>query len=207
VSRPGASSAARSARKARPSAAPRGPRARMFVALDLPGDARSALVAWRDELISGRRDLRPVREEALHVTLVFLGWQAEKEADAIAAAAFEACSGLPPARLRAGAVRPIPPRAARLFALDLEDEEGRAGALQAAISDALEAGRWYRPEKRPFWPHLTLARVKRDERRPPPLPDTPVPPANAFSAGQLTLYRSTLRPQGAVYDSLAGVAL
>jgi 2'-5' RNA ligase len=179
----------------------------MFVALDLPGDARSALVAWRDELISGRRDLRPVREEALHVTLVFLGWQAEKEADAIAAAAFEACSGLPPARLRAGAVRPIPPRAARLFALDLEDEEGRAGALQAAISDALEAGRWYRPEKRPFWPHLTLARVKRDERRPPPLPDTPVPPAKAFSAGQLTLYRSTLRPQGAVYDSLAGVAL
>ena len=189
------------------SAAPRGPRARMFVALDLLPDARSALAEWRDELIAGRRDLRPVRAEALHVTLVFLGWQAEKEADAIAAAAFEACSRLPPARLRAGAVRPIPPRAARLFALDLEDEEGRAGAVQAAISDALEAGRWYRPEKRPFWPHLTLARVKRDERRPPPLPDTPAPPAETFEANQLTLYRSTLRPQGAVYDPLAQATL
>ena len=179
----------------------------MFVALDLPEAARSSLVAWRDELISGRRDLRPVRAEALHVTLVFLGWQAEKEADAIAAAAFEACSGLPPARLRAGAVRPIPPRAARLFALDLEDEEGRAGAIQAAMSDALEAGRWYRPEKRPFWAHLTLARVKRDQRRPPPLPDTPAPPAEAFEANALTLYRSTLRPQGAVYDPLAQATL
>ena len=189
------------------SAAPRGPRARMFVALDLPSGARSALAEWRDELVAGRRDLRPVRAEALHVTLVFLGWQAEKEADAIAAAAFEACSGLPPARLRAGAVRPIPPRAARLFALDLEDEEGRAGAVQAAMSDALEAGRWYRPEKRPFWPHLTLARVKRDERRPPPLPDTPAPPAEAFEANELTLYRSTLRPQGAVYDPLAQATL
>jgi 2'-5' RNA ligase len=182
----------------------------MFVALDLPSDARSVLVAWRDELISGRRDLRPVSAEALHVTLVFLGWQAEKEADAIAGAAFEACSGLPPARLRAGAVRPIPPRAARLFALDLEDEDGRAGAVQGAISDALEAGRWYRPEKRPFWPHLTLARVKTGParpRRPPPLPGTPAPPAEAFSAGQLTLYRSTLRPQGAVYDPLARTEL
>jgi RNA 2',3'-cyclic 3'-phosphodiesterase len=191
----------------RRSAAPRGPRARMFVALDLPPDARSSLAAWRDELVSGRRDLRPVRAEALHVTLVFLGWQAEKEAEAIASAAFEACARVRPARLRAGAVKPIPPRAPRLFALDLEDEEGRATALQAAMSDALEAGRWYRPEKRPFWPHLTLARAKRGERRPPPLPAEPAPPSEAFEANELTLYRSTLRPQGAQYDPLARATL
>jgi RNA 2',3'-cyclic 3'-phosphodiesterase len=188
-------------------AAPRGPRARMFVALDLPSGARSALAAWRDELVDGRGDLRPVRSEALHVTLVFLGWQAEKEAGAIASAAFEACSGLAAPRLQAGAVRPIPPRAARLFALDLEDEEGRAGAVHMAMSDALEAGRWYQPEKRPFWPHLTLARVKRGERRPPPLPDMPAPPAEPFEASELTLYRSTLRPQGAQYDPLARATL
>jgi 2'-5' RNA ligase len=179
----------------------------MFVALDLPEGARSALVAWRDELVEARQDLRPVRAEALHVTLVFLGWQAEKEADAIATAAFEACSGLAVPRLRAGAVQPIPPRAARLFALDLEDEEGRAGAVHTAISDALEAGRWYQPEKRPFWPHLTLARVKRGERRPPPLPDAPAPPTEAFEAKVITLYRSTLRPQGAQYDPLAQAML
>jgi RNA 2',3'-cyclic 3'-phosphodiesterase len=191
----------------RSSAAPRGPRARMFVALDLSAEARSALAAWRDSLVAGRRDLRPVRPEALHVTLVFLGWQDEKAAEAIASAAFEACSGLPAARLRAADVRPLPPRDPRLFALDLADEGGRASTVQAAISDALEAGRWYRPEKRPFWPHITLARVKRGERRVPALPDDPAPPGEAFDASELTLYRSTLRPQGAIYEPLARMGL
>jgi RNA 2',3'-cyclic 3'-phosphodiesterase len=196
-----------SSRAARGGAAPRGPRARMFVALDLPASARAALAAWRDELVDGRRDLRPVRAEALHVTLVFLGWQDEKAAEAIGRAAFEASSGLAAPRLRAAGVWPLPPRNPRLFALDLEDEEGRAGAVQQAVSDALEAGRWYRPEKRPFWPHLTLARVKSRERHVPPLPDAPAPPAEPFLARELTLYRSTLRPQGAIYDPLARTEL
>ena len=61
----------------------------------------------------------------------------------------------------------------------------------------------YRPEKRAFWPHVTLARVKRG-RRAPPL-DAPDPPAAPFEAPELTLYRSTLRPQGALYEALARV--
>jgi RNA 2',3'-cyclic 3'-phosphodiesterase len=174
----------------------------MFVALDLPASARAGLAVWRDALVEGRRDLRPVRAEALHVTLVFLGWQDEAAADAIAQATFDARPEAPAPLLTPSTVRALPPRDPRLFALDLEDEGGRARALQAAVSDALEAGRWYRPEKRPFWPHITLARVKRGERRVRALPDDP-PPGDPFAGEQLTLYRSTLRPQGAIYDPLA----
>ena len=155
-----------------------GPRARLFLALDLPEPARASLASWRDTLVSGRSDLRPVRPEALHVTLVFLGWQDESAAPRIAEAAFAALPGGSPPRLTPAGVRSLPPRNPRLFALDLEDEGGRASALQAAASAALEAGGWYRPEKRPFWPHLTLARVKRGERRVAPLPDRPPPPAS-----------------------------
>jgi len=176
----------------------------MFVALDLPLEARSALAEWRDGLIDGRADLRPVAPEALHVTLVFLGWQDEAAANAIAAAAFGSAGAAP--LLRAAGVRPLPPRDPRLFALDLDDEDGRASALQAGISDALEAGGWYRPEKRPFWPHMTLARVKRGQRRVPPLSQNP-PPGEPFTAADLTLYRSTLRPQGALYEPLARTSL
>ena len=178
----------------------------MFVALDLPGSARSELAAWRDSLVEGRDDLRPVAPEALHVTLVFLGWQDEAAAETIAAAAFGAAGSAAPV-LRAAEVRPLPPRDPRLFALDLEDFEGRASALQAGVSDALQAGGWYEPEKRPFWPHITLARVKRGRRRVPGLPEAPAPPGSAFPASELTLYRSTLRPQGALYEPLARVGV
>ena len=183
-----------------------GPRARLFLALDLPEPARAWLTSWRDELLSGRADLRPVRSEALHVTLVFLGWQDEAAAPRIAEAAFGALPDRAAPRLTPLGVRALPPRSPRLFALDLEDEEGRATAVQAAASAALEAGGWYPPEKRPFWPHLTLARAKRAERRVRPLQDGP-PPAGAFEATAVTLYRSTLRPQGALYEPLARTVL
>lgn len=136
------------------------------------------------------------------MTLVFLGWQDESAAGRIAHAAFEALPHAPAPRLAASGVRSVPPRRPRLFALDLEDEDGRATALQAAASDALEAGGWYRPEKRPFWPHVTLARVKRGERA-APMPERPAPPVEPFDAAVVTLYRSTLRPQGALYEPLA----
>jgi 2'-5' RNA ligase len=180
-----------------------GPRARLFLALDLPEDARGRLADWCDVALGARSDVRPVAPEALHVTLVFLGWQDESAAEEIAAAAFRALPAGEPPRLTPTGVRSVPPRDPRLFALDLEDEDGRATGLQGRLSRALAAGGWYRPEKRPFWPHITLARVKRRERRVPPLGDDPAPPGDPFEAAVVTLYKSTLRPQGSLYEPLA----
>jgi RNA 2',3'-cyclic 3'-phosphodiesterase len=172
------------------------------VALDLPEDVRAELASWRDQLVAGRDDLRPVAEEALHITLAFLGYRPEQEVGAIAETMASAAqqTGTYPF-LAPGEVVPIPPRRPRLFALDLDDPEAVCARLQQAVSDALEAGRFYKPEKRPFWPHITLARVKRNVRAEPLSAEAP--PLEPFRAAQLTLYRSTLRPQGAKYDALA----
>jgi 2'-5' RNA ligase len=156
--------------------------------------------------VAGRDDLRPVAEQALHVTLAFLGYRPEKEIDAIGAEVAGAVAELAAPALEPGAVVPVPPRRPRLFALDLGDADGACARLQQAVSDALEAGRHYRPEKRPFWPHVTLARVKRDQRA-DPWPDAEPPPLGPFRAAAVTLYRSTLRPQGAQYDALTVVDL
>jgi 2'-5' RNA ligase len=172
---------------------------RLFVALDLPPQTRTRLAVWRDVLIAEQKDLRGVAEEALHVTLAFLGYRAEKEVDAIGKAMISTATGEAPL-LVPGDVVPVPPRRPRLFALDLDDPDGACGRLQQAVSDALEAGGFYEPEKRPFWPHVTLARVKRNQRA-APLPPEP-PPLDPFRALRVTLYRSTLTPQGAQYDPL-----
>ncbi|MFL5896451.1 MAG: RNA 2',3'-cyclic phosphodiesterase [Thermoleophilaceae bacterium] len=180
---------------------PGSPRARLFVALDPPDDVRDELARWRDDAISGRDDLRPVAPEALHATLVFLGYRPEKEIDRIGELIGQAVGGHAAPLLAARAVKPLPPRRPRLFALDLDDAGGEAVALQASLSDALEAERIYKPEKRPFWPHITLARVKRNAIAAPW--DGPPPPGADWRAAAVTLYRSTLRPQGALYEPLS----
>ncbi|MEX2194829.1 MAG: RNA 2',3'-cyclic phosphodiesterase [Thermoleophilaceae bacterium] len=184
---------------------PGSPRARLFLALDPPAAVRDELGAWRDSLCAGRDDLRPVAPGALHVTLVFLGYRPEKEIEAIAEAAFEPLRGRGPLELRPAGVRALPPRRPRLFALDLEDAGGACAALQADAEGALAAARFHRPEKRKFWPHVTLARVKRD-RRAGPL-EAPGELPGAFSAADVVLYRSLLSPRGARYEPLARLVL
>jgi 2'-5' RNA ligase len=181
------------------------PRVRLFVALDLPESARAALAAWRDELLGGRPELRLVQSRYLHVTMAFLGWRAEADVERVAAAALGSAASFAPPRLEPRALRLVPPRQPRVIALDLGDEDGGAAALQGAIVEALQSERLFRPERRPFWPHLTLARVRRGARV-QALPERS-PPHEPFQATALTLYRSTLRPDGAVYDALARVAL
>jgi 2'-5' RNA ligase len=181
------------------------PRTRLFLALELPEPARTALARWRDAALGGHDELRLVRFEYLHVTLVFLGWQYEREVDRIALTAFSALAGASACKLVPLGLMPVPKRGPRLFALDLEDRAGGAAAVQADAAAALASEGLYEPERRPFWPHVTLARVKRGKR--PPRVDAPDPPPTSFSPSVVTLYRSVLQPQGARYEPLHHHAL
>jgi 2'-5' RNA ligase len=178
-------------------------KARLFVALDLPDAARDDLVTWRAAALGGRDELRLVPPEALHVTLAFLGHLPEEEIPRIAGLIEPPAVDVPV--LAASGVKPVPPRRARLVALDLVDEDGRAGLIQGAVSDALERAGLYEPEKRAFWPHVTLARVRKGAR----VRDLegPPPPAGSWQAEAVTLYRSILRREGARYEALARIAL
>jgi 2'-5' RNA ligase len=175
------------------------------VALELPSGARESLVEWQGRALAGRSGLRAVAPEALHVTLAFLGHRPEEEIGAIASAVARAVEALPAARLRATGVAGVPRRRPRLLAVDLEDPDGRAAALAKAVSDALAEGGYYEPERRRFWPHVTVARVRRGERNVAPI--TVQPPAEPFIAGEVALYRSHLGRGPARYEALEQVRL
>jgi RNA 2',3'-cyclic 3'-phosphodiesterase len=198
------------------------PRVRMFVALDLPDDYVEDLVAWQEQEFGDWQELRLVPRFSLHSTLVFLGYQAEKDIDRIAELAFTDGGG--PFELEGEEVVEVPPRKPRLYALGLKDAGGALGTFQDGLAQRLQEAGLYEPEKRPFWPHITLARSKRQGTRrdagvprgakggrarggapaqAEALPELPEQLARSFKASRLTLYSSTLRPQGAVYEVLA----
>jgi len=186
------------------------PRARLFIALDLPDPVKAGIEAWEREELTDPA-LRPVRREALHVTLAFLGYRAEKEIPRLAEIV-EASAAPPPRIELSGPVAKPSPNRARLFALPADSPD--TVGLQAGLERELVASRLYEPEKRSFWPHVTVARVRpegRGSKRParvsrPPgrLPQELLQP---FSGVRMTLYRSELLPQGAQYTPLAQVKL
>jgi RNA 2',3'-cyclic 3'-phosphodiesterase len=186
------------------------PRARLFVALDLPDEVRAGIVSWGRRALADPA-LRPLAPGSLHITLAFLGYLPEKAIPGLGE--IVAASGGPAPRIELGQPAPRPERGRpRLFALPAESPG--AIELQARLQERLVDARLYEPEKRPFWPHVTVARVKREERgskrpalvsRPPgTLPKRLLRP---FDAVRVTLYRSRIKPQGAQYTPLAQVEL
>ena len=188
------------------------PRGRLFVALELPAEVREGIADWQRRELTDPA-LRLVPAENLHITMVFLGWQAEKDFERIAEAALggEAPPPAPEVELMAEPVGRPSGKRPRLFAV-----EARAPGvqeLQAAVSGRLERARFYQPEKRPFWTHLTVARVKPEKKggrkpalvgvSPGPLTGTPV----RFRPTRLVVFRSHLHPSGARYEPMAELEL
>ncbi len=186
------------------------PRARLFVALDLPDPLLAALEEWGDRELADPA-LRRTATASLHVTLVFLGYRPEKEIDRIGALVESIEAPAPRISLRDPEPRPgrgLP----RLYALPIQSPG--VVALQAELEGKLVAERLHEAERRAFWPHLTVARVRpeaRGSRRPRRVSDPPGPlpqdllqPAGAV---RVALYRSELKPQGAKYTRLTHVDL
>lgn len=194
------------------------PRARLFVALDLPQGVNDAIARWQAEaLVDGA--LRPMRPESFHVTLCFLGYQPEKAIPRIAAVV----SSVPPRPVELSfdpEPSAMPKGRPRLYAIGGKSES--ASAIHAELADALEAARFYTPEKRGFWPHVTVARVRSERLAPEPgrrrgkgRPKRVTKPPGRlpkelerpFGFVRVALYRSNLKPQGAEYVRLGGVDL
>ncbi|HKO39577.1 MAG TPA: RNA 2',3'-cyclic phosphodiesterase [Solirubrobacterales bacterium] len=186
------------------------PRARLFVALDLPESLREGITGWAGEAL---RDpaLRPVPPGSLHVTLAFLGYRPEKEIEQIAEVVRDSAVPAPWVELRDPVQRP-PLGRARLYALPVISPGTEA--LQRVVEQGLSAQGLYQPQKRPFWPHVTVARVRseaRGSRRPAVVSEVPGPIPPELSepriAIRMALYRSDLQPSGARYVPLAQIEL
>jgi 2'-5' RNA ligase len=169
---------------------------RLFVACDLPHAAAVAIDEWQRAELEPRDELRVAA--SVHLTLCFLGDVPVDRVDAVAETL--AAVSFSPFELDVGDVLFLPPRGAkRVVALELVDHGGALAALQGDVARILAEGRLYKPEKRPFLPHVTVARY----RRPGPpfsLQNVNVP---RFGVRQMVLYSSLLERAGAVHTPVA----
>ncbi len=196
------------------------------MAVDPPLSARERLVAWARAVAAGARlgdgsrpALRLLDIDTLHLTLCFLGSRPVSEIDALADAVRgceqHACE------LAVGAPLWLPPRRPHALAVEIHDRQGQLERTQQSLAGALAAASGWRPERRRFTAHVTVARVRgggglrarrgAGARAAPaalaasgqPLPPTP---RLTFTTAALVLYRSWLAPEGARYEAIASSA-
>lgn len=182
---------------------------RAFVALSPPAAVRAEIASWAARLAGRLPEARWVRAESLHLTLLFLG---EIETGAAAQLSAALAAGLSDRRAftaRLGRLGCFPARGPlRVLWLGVEPEPALAGLAESAVAAAEHAGRDF--DRRPFHPHLTLARCKspwpaalRERLAAPPI----APPQLEFEVASIELMASELAPGGSRYSVLASLAL
>ena len=181
---------------------------RSFIAIDLSAPVRAALQRLRDQFAQLNSEVRWVRVEGVHVTLKFLGGVEPARLEQIHTTLVASIAGQPALRVRARGLGAFPNlRRPRVLWVGLEGE-GLA-ELAACVEEAMSRLD-FEPEKRGFTPHVTLGRVngmrgwsRVEELLKAHLSDD----FGECVVDAVTMYRSTLRPDGAVYTPLWTIPL
>ena len=178
---------------------------RSFIAIELPEETLQNLAAIQEQLKGSRAGVRWVKPGSIHLTLKFLGNIPAAQVDEIAAAATQVVVDEPPITLCAAGLGAFPSyRKPRVIWVGLRGEVDRLTNVQAGLEKALEP-LGFALEGRGFRPHLTIGRVK-DRRGLQSLIEAmstqELPEFNSFDADEIILYKSDLRPTGAIYTKL-----
>jgi len=179
---------------------------RAFLALDPPPDILHRIADIQGML---KRHIRGaiswVRPEGIHLTLKFFGDVSADQVSMITEVVAVHTTGATPFNLDVTGFGVFPRlQRPRVLWLGIGGEVERLIHLQKAIDGGLERCGFSR-EERPFRAHLTLARIKLPQGLTgieKTLAGQEAVEAGRFTAGRLTLFRSELTPQGAIYTVL-----
>jgi RNA 2',3'-cyclic 3'-phosphodiesterase len=191
---------------------------RLFLAIDLDDGAAAGLRAWSERLRNAlgsahAGSLAFANPAQLHLTLYFLGEVVPERADALSAALAPALD-VPAFAATLGALGTFPPAGApRVAWIGLALGHEQTIAVRTALQPRLRDARLAPPaDERPFFPHVTLARVRRTAkpgagRALRAAMATLPPPQARWTVGGVTLYESLLSRDGARYIARATCAL
>jgi RNA 2',3'-cyclic 3'-phosphodiesterase len=186
------------------------PNIRTFIALELPPAVISLLAKVQEDLKSTRLRAKWVRPENIHLTLKFLGNINPTDIDKISGAMMDAVDDFGAINLVAGGVGVFPGlKRPRVIWIGLGGQIQVLFAMQRVLEDNL-AALGFKKEKRSFKGHLTLGRFRQNAN-----PNTIRQimreyahlNSEEFTAKRIILFKSDLKPTGAVYTQLRQAVL
>jgi len=133
---------------------------RTFVAVEMAPEVRDAAVAVIDDLRQAEADVKWVARENMHLTLQFLGQVPADTINDVCLAVSEAVAGCEPFDLEIRGLGAFPnARRPRTIWLGVAAGREELAAVQKRAQKALKK-LGFKPEDRPFSPHLTIGRVR-----------------------------------------------
>ena len=183
---------------------------RTFIALEMNTDLQRHLAGVIRQVAQALPGIRWVDPASIHLTLAFLGDLDDEQLALATEAAEHAVRQVPPFSYRLARLGAFgSPQQPRVVWMGIDEPSGMLVRLHRALNRELRQRR-FEVERRPFSPHLTLARIKS-----PLAPDelqrlqallagkqqgltSPV----AYPATQLAVMKSELLPGGARYTCL-----
>ena len=185
-------------------------RIRTFIAIEIPERVKDRIGRLQQRLRSIDCQASWVKPSNIHLTLKFLGDVPRERIAHVVSSVERACTTTPPFEVEATGVGCFPsPRNPRVLWVGLSTGEA-AGLVK--LHSAIEAelgGRGFARDKKPFNPHLTIARLRspKNARQLAEQLLTEGFEAERFTAREVIVMRSELNPSGSVYTPLATIAL
>lgn len=175
---------------------------RLFVAIDLPCDITERLRLPQETLRKSSARLSLVNPSIIHLTLKFIGEVPEDGVEKIKTAL--STVEFPSFEMKLGCVSADKPRQPRVVWCGITDD-GKTALLHDKVENAL-APLGIPRDNRPFRPHATIARVRRfDPSLISTLREITVSEFGSCRIGSWQLKKSTLTPQGPVYETILEV--
>ena len=179
---------------------------RSFLAFELSPEMKSKMSGVYENVRKSHLQVRWVRPEGIHITVVFMGDVREEDIAGIGNEMGKVCSEFAPFQASLKGMGCFPScRNPRVIWIGLEGDVERMSSLRDELQKPL-ASFGVRAEKRRFNPHLTLGRFKkpsRDEDEIGKLIDAYQDlKSQVCSLHELVLFKSDLKPGGAIYTKM-----
>lgn len=182
---------------------------RAFIALDIPGEIQDCLETISDQLRAefGDVPIRWVDPRNIHLTLKFLGDVSLNNIEVLKESIKVEAMQYKPMVFSVGGVGAYPKvRNPRVIWVGVETPTELIDLQRGIDSQMTRIG--YTPDRRPFSPHLTLGRVSRNAKSKEirkigdVLLNSKIGFLGVGRVNAVHLYRSDLKPKGAVYTKL-----